>query len=448
MDLLKGYGSDDSSSSSSSSSSKNEDTNANPKMPPATAKAATVLPTKITTTTTTSSKSSLQTKKKRGGKRILSLGAVLPPEIFDRLTRPPEEDDSSASSLEGNGAAQSKKRKRHAGNNDDKLGENSKRSGVGGGDRSEVDSLLNELRATPLHALTEKKTKSKNSVTGNKVDAASGDVSKNDSSGKLGMAFMSFTSSTTKTEKKGNHEVVDVHAVKQSASPKTSEAMSTQQNIKPRPAAQSIPSFSRMSGAAPVAAASFKRSVPQYAQASSMPQYPVTSQHDDTTYGETATTNTTEEPSHNINNNTAPKSRKQKREEERLLRSGAFQNSAAAATTTHAEIHQPSPTEFAPTAHAAAIASKAARARGVAAGGGGSVKNIAMYDPKSGTDVKGLGVTGKHRSKHQINQLMASAISLEAHRASEAELARFGMGGSGAGGGQGSRADAKKKYGW
>ena len=69
-----------------------------------------------------------------------------------------------------------------------------------------------------------------------------------------------------------------------------------------------------------------------------------------------------------------------------------------------------------------------------------------MYDPKSGTDVKGLGVTGKHRSKHQINQLMASAISLEAHRASEAELARLGMGGSK--GANSSRADAKRKYGW
>ncbi len=74
------------------------------------------------------------------------------------------------------------------------------------------------------------------------------------------------------------------------------------------------------------------------------------------------------------------------------------------------------------------------------------MSNIAMYDPQSGTDVKGMGVTGKHRSKHQINQLMASAISLEAHRASEAELARFGAGAGGKGGG--TRADAKRKYGW
>ena len=139
------------------------------------------------------------------------------------------------------------------------------------------------------------------------------------------------------------------------------------------------------------------------------------------------------------------KSRKQRREEERALRSGAaFQNPAA---TT--EIHQPSPTEFAPTAHAAAIASRAARHRGISnvggGGGSGSMKNIAMYDPQAGGDVKGLGITGKHRSKHQINSLMANAISLEAHRAAEAELTRLGGGGQK---GNTSRADAKQKYGW
>ena len=62
-------------------------------------------------------------------------------------------------------------------------------------------------------------------------------------------------------------------------------------------------------------------------------------------------------------------------------------------------------------------------------GGSGSMKNIAMYDPQAGGDVKGLGITGKHRSKHQINSLMANAISLEAHRAAEAELTRLGGGG-------------------
>ena len=143
-----------------------------------------------------------------------------------------------------------------------------------------------------------------------------------------------------------------------------------------------------------------------------------------------------------------PKSRKQKREEERALRSGtgeAFQQLSS--TNDATELNQPSPGEFAPTAHAAVVAARAARHRGIASGGGGgAVSSIAMYDPKAGGDVTGLGVTGKHRSKHQINQLMASSIALEAHRASEAELARFGAGAGG--GGKGNRVDAKKKYGW
>ena len=67
-----------------------------------------------------------------------------------------------------------------------------------------------------------------------------------------------------------------------------------------------------------------------------------------------------------------------------------------------------------------------------------------MYDPKEGSDVAGQGVTGKHRSKHQINSLMANAISLEANRAAESELARIGGGQKGGS----SRADAKMKYGW
>ena len=37
------------------------------------------------------------------------------------------------------------------------------------------------------------------------------------------------------------------------------------------------------------------------------------------------------------------------------------------------------------------MASHAARYRGVAGRGGGGVSNIAMYDPQSGADVKGLG---------------------------------------------------------
>jgi hypothetical protein len=251
---------------------------------------------------------------------------------------------------------------------------------------------------------------------------------------KLGMAFMSYTET-----KHNSNEVVDVHAAK----PPSPQPNSLHDSSMQRKAAAPSLSFARISVAAPVSNVSMLQNptttncnVPEYHVPKETPHIS----------GSVHTNTATSSLQQNYNsNNTLAKSRKQKREEERALRSGeAFQNRSA---TT--EIHQPSPTEFAPTAHAAAIASNAARYRGLAnvgGGGGGSasVKSIAMYDPQSGGDVKGLGITGKHRSKHQINSLMANAISLEAHRAAEAELARFGGGQQGSN----SRADAKRKYGW
>ncbi|KAL7553512.1 hypothetical protein ACHAWF_016804, partial [Thalassiosira exigua] len=430
MDLLKGYGSDDSSAASSSSSASHhgDNTSSAPVVeapeatPAATAEAAKGRPKPQRT--------------KTGGRRILSLGAVLPPEILDRLTRPPGEDDSSTSSFEGdargNGSGAKPMKRKRTSNDDNHQPESSKGSS---GNREDLNSLLNDLRSAPLH-VSKKKT-SKNGTSQTTKDVSGASTAKED--GKLGMAFMSYTSSTTTSKK--SHEVVDVHASKKSVS----QAGRSSTSGPTPPTTSSVPSFSRMSAAAPVVP-SYSRSAPQYPHASSMPEYPVDTQAE---MEEESSLNTApvsvDAASYNNYGSMSNKSRRQRREEERALRSGkAFREDSSAASAT--EIHQPSPTEYAPTAHAAAIASRAARLRGASGGGGGGVKNIAMYDPQSGTDVKGLGVSGKHRSKHQINQLMASAMSLEAHRASEAELARFGMGGGT--GGKGSRADAKRKYGW
>jgi len=63
--------------------------------------------------------------------------------------------------------------------------------------------------------------------------------------------------------------------------------------------------------------------------------------------------------------------------------------------------------------------------------------SVRMYDPKAGSDVVQSDVTGKQRGKHQINQLLASAASLELQRARAV-----------GGGAKPKRADAKRKYGW
>lgn len=399
MDLLQGYGSSDSDNDSMSSSVQLTSQN----------KPAAAKPT---------SKIQLSTTKR--GKRILSLGAVLPPEIFDRLTRPADADDSSTSSFEDgcDKRVDSKKRKR-AKDGDENVVTTSKPSNNGNSvNRTELNSFLSELRSAPMEKKDRNDTKSSNHSQNNKIE-------------KLGMAFMSYTET-----KHDSNEVVDVHAAKPSAVRPTTTGDA---NLQRKSAASSL-TFSRISTAAPVPLVNNDVSMPQHSSATSynniheyhvpqetkqqmnVPMYSSTTANDDYTAS-----------------NTMIKSRKQRREEERALRSGsAFQ----AAT----EINQPSPTEFAPTAHAAAIASRAARFRGAGSGngGGGSVKNISMYDPKAGGDVAGQGITGKHRSKHQINSLMANAISLEAHRAAESELARIGGGQRGGS----SRADAKRKYGW
>lgn len=460
MDLLKGYGSD-----SDSSASSDNNVAATPKQPTATSAATTLPAPAALSSTKPILKPAPPSKAKRGGKRILSLGAVLPPEIFDRLTRQSVEDGSSVSSGEGAGDGGGKKHKRRIDAKDgDEQTVKPSAAGVGGaGDRTELNSFLRELRSTPIQVTT-KKTNDTSSST--KVAKNDGGQSKE--SGKLGFAFMNYTTSTT-SKKKGSG-VVDVHAVPSTMKQQMDGMESDVEDVTPTPKSAMAPpppksravapSFARISSAAPVAR-SFNRNqqqqplpaVPQPSSASAMPEYPTASdQYNPHSSAEPTYQNCTTA----ANNNPMIKSRKQKREEERALRSGqAFNDHSATA-----ELNAPSPNEFAPTAHAAAIASRAARYRGAAnisseddynnGGEGGNNKrfgNIAMYDPKAGEDVKGVGVTAKHRSKHQINQLMASAISLEAHRASEAELARFGAG-TGGSGGIGGRTDAKRKYGW
>lgn len=424
MDLLQGYGSDDSSNTSV----------ANDPSKSAAAAAATLPPSKPIHPPSTAP--TAHASKKRG-KRLLSLQSVLPPEILNRLTRP-----EGAESSEDEESLRIRPREVPAGNK--------------GGDRSALNSLLDELRSAPRHQQTGSKQ------AGEKRSVSEGDTTKNRQENEgLGMAFMSYT---TQTITKSNHtEVVDVHA---KANSYDKEAHSNAQNtddLEPTTAATKkatpIP-FARMSAAAPI-----PNSMQHSLTAAALPS----TYHSSTQPEIDATTpSATVAPFPPVDSNLVTtsgndynpliKSRKQKRQEERALRTGTAFHQHDVSSSSTMDIHQPSPTEFAPTAHMAAIASRAAHLRGL-----GSIDpqdssdygeytsqtkkslGVAMYDPKTGTDVKG-GVTAKHKSKHQINQLMVSAMGLEASRAGEAELARLGLGsGTGSGGG---RADAKRKYGW
>ena len=424
--LLGGYGSDPSTSSN--------DRGGNPPLVSTTAP-----PPLISTTNPSASSTSSRQRRGRGGKRLLSLGAILPPEIFDRLTRTSQEngdddDDSSASVSSGDGRTTARYSKRDMQQKQQSGGGETaavsdKPAGRLGGDK-DLTLLLNELRSTPVtsnNAVVSKFTI--NTTTASRKNNSRQEVVEKDTTQEefLGMAFMNYTSSSS-TRIGGNRDktvVVDVHAT-----PTVSVATP-----------MSPPQFRRATQSAPPSRINNDTSIDRPAvddndnRSVKSINYSPNIHNDSNNH---ISNNNTNRPD-NSGSGVMYKSRKQLREEEQSLRSGhiAFDNYSA-------DVYQPSPTEFAPTAHAAVIASKAARRIAGSSGGGGG-QSIAMYDPKQGMEVSGLGVTGKHRSKHQINQLMASAISLEAHRASEAELARFG---AGAGGKGNSRTDAKRKYGW
>ena len=372
MDLLAGYGSDSSKSDASP--------------PPKQSQPATRKPPHLA-----------NAKSKPVGKRLLSLQAVLPPEIFDRLSRPQEQNSDSEDEGE-------RERKRP------KIVVN----------RSGVNSLLDELKAVPRqnNGADIKRPETNNVDTATKKPG--------EKSEGLGMAFMSYT---TERSKMNENDVMDVHA------PKPKEEVV--KKVVKRP-------FMR-STAAPI-----PRS---YQQTQTSADVPETHMMQPATEYDTETQPETNNIQMNMN------SRKQRRQQERSLRSGAaFHNTSNTASTM--EIHQPSPAEYAPTAHMAAIASRAAHLRTIGGVDDNDTSNygeygqqkvksagVAMYDPKTGSDVKG-GVTGKHKSKHQINQLMVNAMGLEASRAGEAELARLGFGTAGGNKASGGRADAKNKYGW
>ena len=418
--LLGGYGSDSSTSSNDRGGNPLVSTTAPPPPP------------LISITNPSASSTSSRQRRGRGGKRLLSLGAILPPEIFDRLTRTSQEngdddDDSSASVSSGDGRTTARYSKRDMQQKQQSGGETAavsdKPAGRLGGDK-DLTLLLNELRSKPVT--------SSNAVVSSRKNNSRQEVVEKDTTQEefLGMAFMDYTSSSS-TRIGGNRDktvVVDVHAT-----PTVSVATP-----------MSPPQFRRAIQSAPPSRINNDTSIDQPAvddndnRSDKSINY-IPNIHNDSN-NHISNNNTNRPGPDNSGSGVMYKSRKQLREEEQSLRSGhiAFDNYSA-------DVYQPSPTEFAPTAHAAAIASKAARRIAGSSGGGGGHSSIAMYDPKQGMEVSGLGVTGKHRSKHQINQLMASAISLEAHRASEAELARFG---AGAGGKGNSRTDAKRKYGW
>lgn len=397
----------------------------------------------------------------RRGRRLVSLGAVLPPEIFERLTRKDAGggDGSSSSEEEPDdggdergGAAASEKRK-------------ARRGGKGG--RKTVDSTVRKAESSqPPRAadgamgdLLKELGSAPRAEPGARKGVGGAAEKKPPREEKMGFSFMQ--SSTTVVRKKRRRvgenggdsegEVDDaenVHAPteyarrKDAAEAKKREAKAvaarTEEAVaggRPSPTASAVPrpaasasATGRISAAPTVRAAPLSSSVAAPRPVAAVPP--------------ASTHSYPAEEEENPSRGAGPTKKKSKRDLARALRSGDFSSVSSGAvpgqTVTldqSVEHYQPSEADLTLTASRSAAA--AAAQRGAA--------GIRMYDPSAGGDVDTAGeVDVKHRRKHQINQLAASAATLEAQR----------LGGMGPGGGtrtvkgSSSRADAKKRYGW
>lgn len=464
MDLLGGYGSSGSDGSDSDDSSVQSATG--PALPPAPAAAPDAAPAASSTAPNKAGgagRTSGGISKK--GRRLLSLGAVLPPEIFDRLTREQgggggDSSDSDESEYGGNG-------NNGAGgdnNNNDDVSDNPKKkrslkrpedsttTASSAADRDvgsapgEMGDFLRELRSAPSVGPGD----DGQAASARSTNTAAASKPKEE---KLGMAFMSVTTTVTSKKDVG---VEDIHASRPSVGVEAASGSASSDDVKKPPAAASstapppapapapVPMVSTIRRAAaplvavprpgltaapPVQSAAY---APQQQQCQHQHQYRYQNQqqHQHQQHHQQAAMMG------------AQQSRKKSRKDlERSLRAGNFDalGDDARATTVHQDDLDYG--AYAPTeADLSEAAARTAAANAAKAGPAG----LRMYDPSAGADVDvGGEVSQKHRSKHQINQLVAKAAVLEAHRAG-------GVGPSGQRTvkGSNSRADAKRKYGW
>jgi len=396
------------------------------------------------------------------GRRLLSLGAVLPPEIFDRLTREQgggggdssEQSDYDPDDVGGGhgqddegGAGGGSSSKKREGLKRQKGASTVAGAGAGAGNEfgapppsGEMGDFLRELRSAPTSVGPGGDDGPKKAAAATASRSIEETAPKKPREENLGMAFMSVT---TTVRSKKDFGVEDIHAHRPSvgavASARSNDNMKEPAVAVTAAAAPPIPvpmvSTIRRAVAPPVAVPrpglSAAPPIQSAVYAPQHQQYQHQNQYQQHLYAQQ------QQPG-------AQQSRKKKsrKDLEKSLRAGNFDalGDDERATTFHQDDLDYGggyvPTEADLSEAAARTAAASAAKRGAA--------GLRMYDPSAGVDVDvGGEVSQKHRSKHQINQLVAKAAVLEAHRAG-------GVGPSGQRTvkGSNSRADAKRKYGW
>jgi hypothetical protein len=380
---------------------------------------------------------------KKRGKKLLKLSAVLPEHIWNQLSKNhgagntgADDSDDDDDNMDTSKQVKAQKKKTPATSssiaNDASIG---------------LLGLLQELPKSKSSVMFGKSTgssilKNTDEGDGNDENADQDEAIKQKKSAPdeaktpLGFAFLTSTVETTKRKRNSDAPARDIHAKSQSneqvdedisdtrpvnAIISTYSSSDSRQQPLPRPSA------TRTASLRPAAPIPLNRTPTPTTQNYNYQTSPYASSNSPSLYSSTTTTGTTL----TVGGNPKPGNKKmsRKRQMEQMLRAGRIndiQEDHELEATAH--VYQPSDLE--------SSASSRQEHHGV------RVVPTSSYDVGAGATVASTAITGRQKNKHQLNSLLASAASLEAHRAQNPHL------GSGSGAGSSHRSTAKRKYGW
>lgn len=400
MDLLGGYGSDDSDSSSASNSSK--------------------IPVQ-SEAIISKSQSSNEVQVSKKGKKLLRLNAVLPPEILDRLTKGAASDTDSDD--DGDEIATVNKPER--------INNGTKKKDITIGSSTAADNGLNSL-LTDLSGFTP-------SV----VVAKKGEQKEE----KLGMAFMTVSTSVSRKKRNAPSHVVDIHqslnndnkgskeiVVEDVDSDSEDETPSQNTSLKQTEGKDKVePIFPSKPSS------HIRRTVPRPPSglsAGMKMKRPINATPIPSNYNSTLISSSpaaSEERNRVLQNEQQevrlPQKKRSKKEIEKALRAGNL-DSVNEYTQKIESISSNNPNQ-----------QQILASSGLSEGGSSfGTAGLERYIPSEGASIKQGGLSGKMKGKHQIHALVSSAAKYEAEQRR--------MNAMGTNKGKSSRADAKKKYGW
>ena len=351
-------------------------------------------------------------KETKKGKRLLQLNAILPQTIFERLSRPEEDSDSENE-------------------NDSSVFQRSKRipqkkspftsSSSSNQENNFFGSLLDDLKSVAPTL-----SSSSSSTTTTSLFKTSNDEKEE----KIGMALQ--TTSSVKRSKKTNSARIDVVNVHDKITTLSSDESHNEQTIEEEeptsPTRMRIQTSRRRIEKPKLRISAAPPIISKLGHDAIHP--PATREIDDETNNNTVALN---DESQSENNRQPTMS---KREMEKALRAGNINLIHQSAHSNLVEM------EGAPTAGIGNTTTKEEWEQMKMTHGKVNLRGLVSYDPKAGSDTTVNDLTSKHRSKHQIHQLMASAARLEAQRNSSLPS------NTNSSGRNTHRTNAKRKYGW